>query len=203
LISFRSFQEASVFVEGIFETTLLPAAVEVMNQRASTHLHMDGIPDPGPEGYVSAIALESFDPAVRRMRNEITQMAKANGARSHAYLPEEKHLSFWLKVSNLDAILTHRAPGLVKARLHYPISEWKGIVESVENTFSHAKLHYTLQVHAGNGISLPRLLMGPDDAEAMDRAAEAMNRLLARCREVEGNLVIEGAPTEMKERLKI
>ncbi|MCP4669636.1 MAG: FAD-binding oxidoreductase, partial [Deltaproteobacteria bacterium] len=203
LISFRSFQEASAFVEGIFETTLLPAAVEVMNQQACTHLYMDGISDPGPDGYVSALALEGFDPAVKRMQNEITQMARAHGARSHACLQEEKHLSFWLQVSNLDAVLAHRAPGLVKARLHYPISEWKGIVESVENTLSHARLHYTLQVHAGNGISLPRLLMGPNDAEAMDRAAEAMNRLLARCREVEGNLVIEGAPTEMKERLKI
>jgi len=30
-----------------------------------------------------------------------------------------------------------------------------------------------------------------------------MNSLLARCREVGGNLVIEGAPTEVKDRLKI
>jgi len=37
----------------------------------------------------------------------------------------------------------------------------------------------------------------------MDRGVHAINSLLARCREVGGNLIIEGAPAEVKERLKI
>ena len=203
LLSFGAFREVSAFAEGIFKTALIPAGVEVMNQRAYSHLPMDGIPDLGREGYVAAIALEGFGQAVERMRREIADMAKANGAISDAGLQEEQHLLFWLAVSDLDAVLALGAPALIKARLNYAISEWKGMVESLERTLSDADLDYTFLVHAGNGICLPRLLIGPDDAEAMDRAVEAINRLLARCREKEGNLVIEGAPTELKERLKI
>jgi len=203
LISFGSFSDASAFTDRVFETHLLPASVEVMNREAYRHLDMDSIPDLGSNGYVSATALEGCEQAVDRMRSEILDMAKANGARSDTDLKEEKHLSFRLAVNDLDINLADRASGLIKAKLNYPISEWKGIVESVENTFSDANLNYTFNVHAGSGICLTSLLLDRSDAEAMDRAVEAMNILLARCREVEGNLVIEGAPTEMKERLKI
>jgi len=77
------------------------------------------------------------------------------------------------------------------------------IAEVVEKTFSDADLDYTLQIHAGNGICLPRLFILPNDVEAMSRGIYAVNSLLARCREVGGNLVVEGAPTEVKDRLKI
>ena len=203
LISFGSFSHVSSFIEEVFETHLLPAGVDVMNHEAYGHLNMDGIPDFGSNSYVSAIAIEGFEQAVDRMRTEIMGMAEANGARYDACLQEERHLPFWLAVSNLDAALADSGADLVKAKLNYPISEWRGIVESVENTFSDADLDYTLQVHAGDGICLPRLLILPNDAEAMDRGMRAMNSLLARCREVRGNLVIEGAPTEVKDRLKI
>jgi glycolate oxidase FAD binding subunit len=37
----------------------------------------------------------------------------------------------------------------------------------------------------------------------MGKAVETITSLLARCREVEGNMIIESAPPEMKGRLKI
>ena len=203
LISFGSFSKVSSFIEEVFESHLLPAGVDVMNQEAYSHLNMDGIPDLDSNGYVAAIAIEGFEQAVDRMRTEIMGMAKTNGARSDAHLQEERHLLFWLAVSNLDAALADRGADLVKTKLNYPISEWRGIAESVEKTFSHADLDYTLQIHAGNGICLPRLLILPNDVEAMDRGIYAINSLLARCREVGGNLVVEGAPAEVKDRLKI
>ena len=203
LISFGSFSKASSFVEEVFDTHLLPAGVDVMNQEACRHLNMDGIPDPGPNGYVSAIAIEGFEKAVDRMRTEIIGMARANGAKSDAHLEEERHLPFWLAVSNLDAGLAGRGADLIKARLNYPISEWKGLAEVVEKAFSDADLDYTLQIHTGNGICLPRLLIRPNDVKAMDRGVNAINNLLARCREIGGNLIIEDAPAEAKNRFKI
>jgi len=203
LISFGSFSQVSSFIEEVFETHLLLAGVDVMNQETYSHLGMNGIPDLGSNGYVSAIAIEGFEQAVDRMRTEIISMARANGARSDTHLQEEKHLLFWLAMSNLDAALADSGADLIKARLNYPISEWRGIATSVEKTFSDADLDYTLQIHAGNGICLPRLLILPNDAEAMDRGVHAVNSLLARCREVGGNLVVEDAPSGVKDRLKI
>ena len=203
LISFESFSHVSAFIEEVFETHLLPAGVDVMNQEAYRHLNMDGIPDLGSNGYVSAVAIEGFEQAVDRMRTEIMGMAKANGARSDACLQEETHLLFWLAMSNLDAAFADRGADLIKTRLNYPISEWRGIAKSVEKTFSDADLDYTLLIHAGNGICLPRFFILTNDAEPMDRGVHAINSLLERCREVGGNLVVEGAPAEIKDRLKI
>jgi len=70
LISFGSFSHVSSFIEEVFETHLLPAGVDVMNQEAYSHLNMDGIPDFGSNSYVSAIAIEGFEQAVDRMRTE-------------------------------------------------------------------------------------------------------------------------------------
>jgi len=135
LISFGSFSHVSAFIEEVFETHLLPAGVDVMNQEAYSHLNMDGIPDFGSNSYVSAIAIEGFEQAVDRMRTEIMGMAKANGARSDARLQEEKHLLFWLAVSNLDTGLADKGADLIKVKLNYPISEWRGIAEVMEKIF--------------------------------------------------------------------
>ncbi|MCD4715137.1 MAG: FAD-binding oxidoreductase [Desulfobacterales bacterium] len=203
LISFGSFSDTSDFVEGLFETTLLPASVDVMNRRAYSHLRMDGIPDFGQGGYVSAIALEGFEPAVERIRNEISHMAKANGARSVAGIHEEKHPLFWLAISDLEQDLAGKAPGHIRARINYPISEWRGVIESAEIAFSGADLDYTIQTHAGSGICLANLLVDKEDSEGMDRAVITLNSLLGHCLRVGGNLVVERAPAGVKERLKV
>jgi FAD/FMN-containing dehydrogenase len=203
LISFQSFQEASAFAEGLFETNLLPASVEVMNQKAYSHLNMDGIPDFGPDGYVSAIALESFEPAVKRMQKEITEMAKEKGARSDACLEEEKHLPFWLEVSALEQNSAGKASGLIGIKINYPISEWRDVIESAEKAFSGADLDYTIQAHAGSGVCLVNLLVDKDDSEGMERAVNILNRLLVRLGEWRANIIIERAPAEIKGRIKI
>jgi glycolate oxidase FAD binding subunit len=203
LVSFGSFSDASAFVEGLFETTLLPASVDVMNRGAYSHLRMDGIPDFGPAGYVSAIALEGFEPAVERMRNEIAGMAEANGAGSVAGIHEERHLLFWLAVSGLEQDLVEKAPGHIRARINYPISEWRGVVGFAEAAFSDADLDYTIQAHAGSGICLTNLLVDKEDSEGINTTVTALESLLGHCRRVGGNLVIERAPAGVKRRLKV
>jgi len=203
LVSFNSFPNAAAFAERILETSLLPAAVEVMNASAYTRLPMSGIPDFGSDGYVAAIALEAFKPAVERMRTEILEMAKEAGSRSDAVFEESEHLSFWLAMSNLPQNLDRQFSGLIKAKLNYPISVWKDIIESVESFFSQADLEYTFHAHAGNGICLVGLLIDEKDTVKTDRAVDALGQLLKRCREFDGNLIIQSAPTGIKGKLKM
>lgn len=203
LCSFTNFSDASAFAEGIFETRLLPAAVEIMNAEAYGHLSLDDIPDFGSEGYVAAIALEAFEPAVGRMRTEILEMAKEGGAGADAVLEEQHHRSFWLAMSNLSATLDKKFSGLIKAKLNYPLSLGKNIIETGESIFAQANLDYIVQTHAGNGICFTGLLIDHKDTAATDKAVEAMGQLLGRCRKIDGNLVIQSAPTEVKGKLKM
>ena len=203
LVSFANFSDASAFAEAIFETRLLPAAVEIMNAEAYRHLSPDGIPDFGSEGYVAAVALEAFEPAVKRMRTEILDMAKEAGAGADAVLEEQGHRSFWLAMSNLSATLDKKFSGLIKAKLNYPLSLGKNLIETGETLFSEANLDYTVQTHAGNGICFTGLLIDDKDAATTDKAVAAMDQLLGSCQKMDGNLVIQSAPPEVKGKLKM
>jgi FAD/FMN-containing dehydrogenase len=140
LLSFDSFSDASDLANRIFETTLLPAAVEVMNSTSFANLRMDDIPEFDPDKYVVAVAFEAFQEAVERMVTDIKDMAMTFGVKNHANIKDHAHLRFWLAVSDLDPTLVEKFPGLIKAKLNYRISEWKDIFE-----FAHKAL-------AQNGI---------------------------------------------------
>ena len=137
------------------------------------------------------------------MATEIRDMAKTFGAKSQASIKDLAHLRFWLAVSDLDPTLTGKFPGLIKAKLNYRISEWKGIFEFVDNTLSQNGIEHAILAHAGSGICLINLLMDPDSDGLMDKAVEAMGQLLERSREAGGNMIIQRAPTRVKNRLKI
>jgi FAD/FMN-containing dehydrogenase len=203
LVSFANVADASAFAEGIFETRLLPAAVEIMNAEAYSHLSLDDIPDFGSEDYIAAVALEAFEPAVARMRTEILTMAQKSGAGADTVLEEQDHRSFWLAMSNLPATLDKKFSGLIKAKLNYPLSRSRNIIETGESIFSQANLDYSVQTHAGNGICFTGLLIDHKDTAATDKAVAAMAQLLGRCRKMDGNLVIQSAPTQVKGKLKM
>jgi len=203
LVSFESFSKVSSFMEDLFESPLLPAGVDLLNRDAFTRLKVEGFSQTEAAGYVSAVALEGFEPAVDRMRAEIQELARAAGASSHLSLREERHLKFRLALSNLDVALARSGADLIKARLNYPLSEWAGIAGFVEKTLSDAGLEYTLQIHGGNGISLIRVLVPKGDTGVMDRAVHFLNSLLPLCVERGGNMVIEGAPVAVKDRLRV
>lgn len=203
LVSFASFAEAYAFAERIFETSLLPAAVEIMNGEAYNQLAMDDIPEFDSNGYVAAVAFETFIPAVNRMYSEILEMANGSGAGGDAVLEEDDHRSFWLAISNLSAAVDKKFSGIIKAKLNYPLSLGKSIIDSGESIFSKANLDYYFQTHAGSGICHTGLLIDENDTAATDNAVTALGQLLERCREIDGNLVIQSAPADVKDKLKI
>ena len=203
LLSFDSFSQASDLASSIFETSLLPAAVEVMNSTAFANLKIEAVSLFDPGEYMVAVALEAFQEAVDRMGTEIKDMARAFRAKSHANLKNRAHLQFWLAVSDLDPTLKRKFPDLIKAKLNYRISEWKGIFEFVDSTLSQNSIEHAILAHAGSGICLISLLMDPGSNGLMDKAVKAMRQLLERSREAGGNMIILRAPTRVKNRLKV
>ena len=203
LLSFDSFSDVSDLTNCIFETSLLPAAVEVMNSTAFANLRMEDAPQFDPGEYVVAVALEAYEEAVKRMATEIKDMARTLGTKSHINIKDRAHLRFWLTVSDLDSTLAEKNPGLIGAKLNYRISEWMDIFESAHKTLAKNGIDHTILAHAGSGICLINLLMDPGSNGLLDKAVEAMGQLLERSREAGGNMIIQRAPTRVKHRLKI
>jgi glycolate oxidase FAD binding subunit len=201
LIGFDTLSAAGAFSDALFETRLLPAAVEVMNARAFKPLQVAAA-DWGATGYVAAIALESFTEAVERMRLEILAMAQKEGARGHAVLPEERHPPFWLAVSDLQSALQTSAPDLISVQLNYPIARWKDIAALTETTVGAAGIDLGFLVHTGSGLCHVHLLIN-GDGRLKGKAAKAIETLLQGCQEAGGNLIVQRAPVALKPDLPL
>ena len=201
LFSFDSFENASEFTDRIFDSSLLPAAVEVMNGKAFENLKIETVPGFTPGAYMAAVALEAFHEAVDRMRTDLKEMAQQSGGAGEAVLSEDRHGPFWLGVSDLAPAVSGQFPGVLSAQLNYPISDWKSIVEFAADTLSEDNLDYTLLAHAGSGVCLINFSINENGAA--DNAVKAVKKLLVRCRECGGNLVLQRAPVELKADLPV
>ncbi len=201
LFSFASFEDASDFVGRIFDTQLLPAAVEVMNRAAFDNLKIDAVADFTPGAFLVSVALEAFSEAVERMRKEMIKMAADANASSRAVLPEAAHRPFWLAVGDLNSSVAGKHPDVVTAQLNYSIAEWKSIVEFASGALTENGLDHTLLTHAGSGVSQINLLLDANGSKK--KTSDTIRKMLHRCRKSDGNLVVQRAPVEMKSDLPI
>jgi len=201
LVSFDSMSNANAFADRIFESSLLPAAVEILNRTAFASLQQNRIPGFKTGICVVAVALEAFEEAFKRMHAEMLDMTDGLEANGSASLPEEEHRFFWLAVSGLESSLAERFSDLITFQLNYPISERNSIMDLSVNTLSAGNIDHTILSHAGNGISLIGLLMDRDDTKATNRAVQTVETLSKQCREAGGNLLVRSAPTALKNEL--
>ena len=203
LISFGSISEASSFTDRIFETKLLPAAFEVMNDLALKNIRTESKDDFRAEEVIVAVALEAFAEAVERMRKEMLDLAEDGGAKTCTVITEGDHLRFWLKVSELAQTTAGQYPGLITAQFNYPLSKWNDITRFSSETLSANSIHHTLMTHAGSGVCSINLLLEHDDVSSQQRAVEAVGKLFKNCLEAGGNMVIQEAPAGLKQNLPV
>jgi FAD/FMN-containing dehydrogenase len=203
LLGFGTLEDAGAFAERIFASTLLPAAVEVMNGAAFDALAITGKPDLGGTPFVVAVALEAFEEQVKRMVSGLRDAAKASNAATDAILDEERHRGFWRAVSNLDGSACAGCEGFVSLKLNYPISEWKPIMGFVQDLLKGADISHTILIHAGSGIGLIGLLVQDKNGDAKALVAKAVHRILGQCRTKGGNLVVQKAPVPWKADLPV
>ena len=203
VLSFSSLEKASRFVDKIFETSLLPSAVELLNGPANALLVEEGALELDTDGYAVAVALEGFGEAVERMGAEIKEMASASAAENIVALPDHPHRIFWEAYSNLVSRLSAGTPEMVSFRLNYPISRYLDAVQWVESACKAQGLAHVLQVHAGSGITMVHVILESGDAKNEEKVVSIANTLLEKCQSIGGNLVVERAGAHMKGQLPI
>ncbi|MBW2027977.1 MAG: FAD-binding oxidoreductase [Deltaproteobacteria bacterium] len=200
LFSFGNFQDASGLCDLIHESNLLPAAVELMNDRAHGFLRTSDMTGLSTGPYMVAVALEAFSEAVDRMGTEIREMARRTNRNGEASIYGDQHSLFWLAVSELVPALAMECKDLVSARLIYPISCWKEIIRLAERNLSQEGLDGAFQVHTGSGVSMVNILLNGNGSKKTTRVLQG---LLSQCRNAGGNLVVHRAPGEMKRELPV
>jgi glycolate oxidase FAD binding subunit len=202
VFSFDSFSNASAFADAVLATKLLPAALEVADRAALDLMDFRASEDYGPGAYAVMVALEGFDEAVTRMIKEMQAVARHFKSGGNTLVREDKHRLFWLAVGELQASLSERSPRLVALRLNYPLSSWKAVFEAADRTLSEIGLERTLLCHSGSGVTLVNILLNGEGSR--ERAmTDAVGALLAQCRKVGGNLIVERAPRDLKNALPV
>jgi FAD/FMN-containing dehydrogenase len=203
VLAFPGLGEASRFVDQVFETNLLPAAVELLNSKAYELLAPQDAKEGDNSGYTVAVALEGFEEAVHRMASEIRQMASASGAKNNMYLKDDEHRVFWDTYCNLVHGLSVDYPDLVSLKLTYPISSYLEVMEMLESLRSDLQLEYALQAHTGSGITRIHILFNPGNVHSGDHVVKLVDRLLEGCQRIGGNLVVERGGPQLKQRLPV
>jgi glycolate dehydrogenase FAD-binding subunit len=204
LIAFGSLSNAAEFVNSILETRLLPAAIEVMNDRAYEALALDNAPLLDSGDYIVAVALEAFEEPVARMMRELDEMAERSGAKLITRIQDREHRRFWLAVGNLNPSGFGSLSMSTAVQLNYPISRWHAVTASSIEVLSSNGIPHTVLTHAGSGLSLINLIsMNPLDDTWKDNVLQAADALLKICRKEGGNLILQTTPDGLKEKLPI
>lgn len=194
LFNFETLADIRRFTDRIFDSPLLPAAVEVINPEAFSLLQSTARPSAAGT-WTAAVALETFDPAVQRMHREIQQMAASCSSRSTAVLSGEDHCGFWLQLGNISETAAARCPDTVTAQLSFPISEWPNIVDFTVRRMAEQNLQCALLAHAGVGICRIDVLPAGGDAAG---TVSAVSAVLDHCCAVGGNMIIQHASPKRK-----
>ena len=203
LLFFPTLAGASDFIERVFDTNLLPAAVELLNNCAYSFLAPEGFYEFGSDGYVVAVGLEGFEEDVKRMAHEIGRIGSESGADENLYLKEDQHGLFWDAYSNKVSELSHRYPNLVSIKLNYPISSYHAVMKLVGSLIREEQLEYGVVTHAGSGVTLIHFLDKSGDNETINRIISVTRKLLDHCRRIGGNLVVERVRPEVKQSFPV
>jgi glycolate oxidase FAD binding subunit len=202
LVGFDGLSKAAEFVNRIFDSRLLPAAVEVMTPVVCRNALVDGTPSLQFERYVAAVALEAHAEAVDRMHRDITAMAESCGVDTPITLYEDMHRAFWFKIDRGARLVEKKDARLITVVLNYAVSNWKDLFQFAEADLSAEGFEHTILTHAGLGISKISLLMAEGKAGG-ERIVGVLDRLLDRCVQAGGNMVVHEAPADLKPRLNM
>ncbi|MBW1803830.1 MAG: FAD-binding oxidoreductase, partial [Deltaproteobacteria bacterium] len=144
LLSFESLSAATAFTDAVFDTPLLPAAVEIMNHRPLAHLAVGRNFSMKVGDHVVAVALEAFTDAVDRMRETFLNLAADIGAMENRVLEDRDHRRFWQNVSTLEASLAGPWPDLMCLHLNYPISAYHAVMGFCTQILSAADIPFSI-----------------------------------------------------------
>jgi glycolate oxidase FAD binding subunit len=194
---FPNLKQACHLVDRIFESPLLPAAVELLDTGAYDLLAHKKTGSSEGRSFGVVVSLEGVEEAVDRMGSEIKKMAMEGGGPSIADLSGDKHRGFWDSYSNISSEVSETYPELISVNLNYPISEYGHMIEYVE---SATPCDHAVFSHAGSGVASVHCL---PSASSEKRVSAFLNNLLERCSAVKGNMVIERVKPELKSELPV
>ncbi len=190
LLPLESPSKAFELVSLLLDSLVLPSSIEVLNYSTLNALSSKADLSFREGASCLAIRLEGFQESVKREISEISKM----GIGYTRILEEPEQEEFWTVLSDFY----HKSGSNFRFKASVPISIASSVFSKVEEYSKNLGLSMKLISHAGNGI-----VYGFFSAEELDKLIRFINELGSYTEKAGGYLVVESAPTEIKEKINI
>ena len=180
-------------VSAIIRTGLVPAAMEIVDQR-TIHAVEDSVYAAGlprDAGAVLIVEVDGPDAAARRQAQRIQALARDAGAREvRVAADEEERRRFWRARKGAFGAMGRLAPDLYVHDAVVPRSRLPEILEAVCEIGDRHRLKLSNVFHAGDGNLHPNISFDRRDPDELARVIAAGEEILRTC--VEAGGVISG-----------
>ena len=194
LALFDSLADAGRAVAGIFESGVVPVALEIVDQETIAVVEASVFAAGLPLDTEAALVVEcEGDPEeVAEDIEEAERSARAAGARDvrHAHDAEER-LAIWQARKKAYGALGRLAPDVFVQDAAVPRSSLPDLLPRFQEIAHRYELRLANFFHAGDGNVHPNLLFDRSDADQVSRVHEAGREIMALCVEAGGTITGE------------
>jgi glycolate oxidase FAD binding subunit len=183
-------------VTQVLGSFLLPEALDLLDPAALRLLEPVLGLAPAPGAYAVAVALAGSPETVARQSAELMALFAAGGASASA-LPADPTLRAWEAIRNLFERVASTGPAPILCRITVPIARIGELLADARWLGESNGLNPVVLAHAGSGVLWVEYRPGPG-SPAGEALAVALEGLRRQAVAVEGTLVLQSAPPELK-----
>jgi glycolate oxidase FAD binding subunit len=197
LFPFNGLKEAAGFLKKLLHSKFYPASLELMNARMTADLNATAAMK---AKYVAAVALEGIEEWVERLKTDLSDMGRKEGASDVVVLTAESHREFWLTYRDIADSLAKTDSNLISLKANFELSKVPEMVGAFEAGLKESGFEAALFCSAGNGILRGVFALGADTGA---KAAALIGKLTAESVKNGGNLIVVRAPKAVKEKVNV
>ena len=189
-LTYAHVTDAMDTVFSLLNSPLVPSAMELIDAGAASDLsNFFGINMP-TNGYTLALLIEGLQATVEQHISDIQGVARTHNALLTDDLEDGQQHTFW------NALRNH-TQGTVTCTITLPPEQLVAFLRDLESTCSRYTLDSAFTAHAGNGVLSVELRPG----DATSRIIEAITALRLHADAVQGRLVVEQCPIDLRRRM--
>jgi glycolate oxidase subunit GlcD len=194
LAIFNSIEQASNAVSAIIAAGLVPATMELMDQK------IIGIAEPFAQaglpldaGAILILEVDGYPQSLDVQAEEIVSLARTYGAYDvRVAHSEEERARIWLARKSVAGAVTRLAPAYYTVDVTVPRSRLAQVLAKVDAICERYQIRTGYLAHAGDGNLHPMMLIpDPDDAQQLQRVHDAGREMVKLCVEMGGSLTGE------------
>ncbi|HEX6780325.1 MAG TPA: FAD-linked oxidase C-terminal domain-containing protein [Ktedonobacterales bacterium] len=207
LAVFDSVEQASVAVSAVIAAGLVPAAMEMVDQKVikiiEAYAHA-GLPEDA--GAIIIVEVDGYPESLDTQIQEVARWLQAHGGRDlRIAQTEEERAKIWLARKSAAGAVARLAPAYYTVDITVPRSKLAEMLTAVNEICERYDLQTGHVFHAGDGNLHPLILIpDPGNPALIERIHRASAEMITRCVAMQGSLTGEhGVGIEKREYMPI